>query len=82
MIKPYKLDTNNHSAFRLHYHLILTIKYRRQIIDNQIEQDLINDFKRIAENYHITLDEAKAIKTALETGLPIEELFERDEVKE
>ncbi len=30
----------------------------------------------------ITLDEAKAIKTALETGLPIEELFERDEVKE
>ena len=60
MIKPYKLDTNNHSAFRLHYHLILTIKYRRRIIDNQIEQDLINDFKRIAENYHITLDEAKS----------------------
>ena len=62
MIKPYKLDTNNHSAFRLHYHLILTIKYRRKIITKTIEKELIQHFEKIAPDYHITLDETKSDK--------------------
>jgi putative transposase len=30
------LDTNNHSLFRLNYHLVLVIKYRRKVIDDKI----------------------------------------------
>ncbi|MBQ7232328.1 MAG: transposase, partial [Bacillales bacterium] len=30
------LDTNNHSVFLLHYHLVLVTKYRRQVIDDEI----------------------------------------------
>lgn len=28
------LDTNNHSVFKLSYHLVLVIKYRRKVIDD------------------------------------------------
>ncbi|MGE4320145.1 MAG: IS200/IS605 family transposase, partial [Acholeplasmataceae bacterium] len=28
-----KLDNNNHSVFKLYYHLILVIKYRKPVID-------------------------------------------------
>ncbi|MBU5594823.1 transposase, partial [Amphibacillus sp. MSJ-3] len=31
-----KLDNNNHSVFLLHYHLVLVVKYRRQVFDNEI----------------------------------------------
>ncbi|MEA1885403.1 MAG: IS200/IS605 family transposase, partial [Thermotogota bacterium] len=36
----YELDTNNHSVFSLHYHLILTIKYRRKVLNNPISERL------------------------------------------
>ena len=32
------LDNNSHSVFLLHYHLILVIKYRRQIFDKEISE--------------------------------------------
>lgn len=60
MIKPYGLDTNNHSAFKLNYHLILTIKYRRRVITKEIEEQLIDIFKYIAPNHHVTLIESGA----------------------
>ena len=31
-----KLDSNNHSVFMLHYHLIMCIKYRNKVIDDKI----------------------------------------------
>ena len=51
------LDTNNHSVFLLHYHLILVTKYRRQVIDDEISDFAKDTFIRIAESYHITLVE-------------------------
>lgn len=60
MIKPYGLDTNNHSAFKLNYHLILTIKYRQRIITKEIEQRLVEIFEYIAPNHHVTLIESGA----------------------
>ena len=30
------LNTNNHAAYRLNYHIILTIKYRRKVINKSI----------------------------------------------
>lgn len=52
-----ELDTNNHSVFLLHYHLILVTKYRRQVIDDEISDFAKDTFIRISESYHITLVE-------------------------
>ena len=43
-----ELDTNNHSVFMLHYHLIMCTKYRREIIDNGISDQLKEIFIRIS----------------------------------
>ena len=52
-----QLDTNNHSVFLLHYHLIMCVKYRNKVIDNTISSRLKEIFLKIAPAYHITLEE-------------------------
>ncbi|STX09436.1 Transposase and inactivated derivatives [Kurthia zopfii] len=52
-----KLDTNKHSVFQLYYHLIFVTKYRRKVIDDEISEFAKSTFERIAESYHITLEE-------------------------
>lgn len=51
------LDNNNHSVFKLHYHLIICVKYRKKIISNDISNRLKEIFEYIAPKYNITLDE-------------------------
>ncbi|EQB88572.1 putative transposase [Clostridium punense] len=41
------LDTNNHSVFLLNYHLVLVIKYRRKIINDEISNRLKGIFEYI-----------------------------------
>ena len=53
------LDNNNHSVFLMHYHLILVVKYRRKVIDDDISHSLKEIFERIQPNYNITLQEWK-----------------------
>ncbi len=50
-----ELDTNNHSVFALYYHLILVIKYRRKVIDDDISKRLEKIFANIQGKYNITL---------------------------
>ncbi|WLD29709.1 Transposase IS200 like protein [Clostridioides difficile] len=50
-----KLDSNNHSVFLLHYHLVMCIKYRRKVIDNSISDRLKDIFVDIAPNYGVEL---------------------------
>ena len=52
-----QLDTNNHSVFMLHYHLIMCVKYRNKVIDDAISERLEELFVKIAPNYNITLEE-------------------------
>ena len=52
-----QLDTNNHSVFMLHYHLIMCIKYRNKIINEVISNRLKEIFEKIAPAYNITLEE-------------------------
>ena len=52
-----KLDSNNHSVFSLNYHLILVIKYRRKILNDDISNRLKEIFEYISPNYNITLEE-------------------------
>ena len=51
------LDSNNHSVFKLHYHLIMVVKYRRKVIDDTISSRLKEIFEYIAPNYNIHLEE-------------------------
>ena len=51
------LDTNNHSVFLLHYHLIMCVKYRNKVINDAISYRLREIFEKIAPSYNITLEE-------------------------
>ena len=51
------LDNNAHSVFLLHYHLVLVVKYRRQVFDDAISGRAKEIFAYIAPNYNITLEE-------------------------
>lgn len=57
MITVKELDTNNHSVFMLHYHLIMCTKCRRGVIDDDISNRLKEIFLRIADSYNIVLEE-------------------------
>jgi len=52
-----KLDSKNHSVFSLNYHLILVIKYRRKVIDDNISERAKEMFISLGEKYHISLIE-------------------------
>lgn len=50
-----KLDTNAHSTFRLYYHLIFVVKYRRQVFTDEISNRAKEIFSYIAPFYKIEL---------------------------
>lgn len=52
-----KMDTNKHSVFLLNYHLVLVVKYRRKVIDDDVSEFARQTFERIGSSYHITLTE-------------------------
>ncbi len=49
------IDNNKHSVFSLNYHLILPVKYRREVFDDTISDRAKEIFSKIAPDYHITL---------------------------
>ena len=49
-------DTNQHSVFLLHYHLIMCVKYRNKVINDPISLRLKEMFEYIAPKYHISLE--------------------------
>ena len=52
-----ELDTNAHSVFLLHYHLVLVVKYRRKVFDELISTRAKEIFEYISTKYKITLME-------------------------
>ena len=50
-----KLDSNAHSVFLLYYHLVLVVKYRRRVFDDDISNRAKEIFEYIAPKYNITL---------------------------
>lgn len=53
------LDTNNHSVFLLYYHLVLVVKYRRQVFDDAMSNFAKDIFLRIAKLHNISLEQWK-----------------------
>lgn len=51
------LDNNNHSVFKMYYHLVLVTKYRRKVIDDEILEYLKERFVTIGKNYNLHLEE-------------------------
>jgi len=51
------LETNNHSVFSLNYHLVLVVKYRRKVIDDERSLRLKEIFEYIGKQYHIRVTE-------------------------
>ena len=52
-----EMDTNNRSVFSLHYHLVLVVKYRKKVINNEISETIQEIFNNISPNYYITCEE-------------------------
>lgn len=52
-----RYESNNHSVFSLNYHLVICVKYRRKVIDDEISDRLKEIFSSIGESYHITVKE-------------------------
>lgn len=52
-----KLDNNNHSVFSIYYHLILVVKYRRKVFDDEISEFAKERFITIGKTYNIILEE-------------------------
>ena len=52
-----KLRSNNHSVFAIHFHLILVVKYRKKVINDEISKRLQDIFLYIQDNYNIALEE-------------------------
>ena len=51
-----KFDSNNHSVFSMHYHLIMVVKYRRKVIDDEISMRLREMFEYIGVPYKIIIE--------------------------
>lgn len=49
------LDSNNHSVFSLHYHLVLVVKYRKKVFNDEKSNYAKDIFERIGSNYNISL---------------------------
>ena len=54
-----ELDNNAHSFFLLNYHLVMVVKYRKQVLDDSVSNRAKKIFEYIAPNYNITLNEWK-----------------------
>ena len=52
-----KLDRNQHSVYLLNYHLVMVIKYRRKVINDEVSEYLKHQFVRVGEFYGVTLQE-------------------------
>lgn len=49
------IDNSSYSVFSLNYHLVRVIKYRRQVIDNNISNKLKDIYNYISPKYNTTL---------------------------
>ncbi len=58
-----KLDSNNHSVFLMCYHLVLVVKYRRNVIDDTISDFGKDKFVSLGDKYNITLERKKPFYT-------------------
>ena len=52
-----ELDHNQRSVYLLNYHLVMVVKYRRRVINDEISSFLKYQFVKVGESYGVTLQE-------------------------
>ena len=52
-----ELDRNQHSVYLLNYHLVMVVKYRRKVINDEISEYLKHRFVVVGQSYGINLQE-------------------------
>ena len=52
-----ELDRNQHSVYLLNYHLVMVVKYRRKVINDEISEYLKHRFVVVGQAYGINLQE-------------------------
>ncbi|SCA62918.1 hypothetical protein SCG7109_AF_00030 [Chlamydiales bacterium SCGC AG-110-M15] len=57
-MKKNDFDSNNHAVFKLNYHLVLIVKYRRKVISQAIQELIVRTFQEYAGNHGIVLEKA------------------------
>lgn len=50
-------DTNKHSVFLLHYHLVLATKYRAKVITGSVSRRLKEIFEYVGKKHFVVLEE-------------------------
>ena len=46
-----ELDRNQHSVYLLNYHLVMVVKYRRKVINDEISEYLKHRFVVVGQSY-------------------------------
>ena len=67
-----KIDHNAHSVYLMYYHLIMVVKYRREVIDNPISERAKEIWEHIAPRYGIALEEWNHDILLTAGGAPVE----------
>lgn len=49
----YDLDKSSHSVYSLHYHLVLVVKYRREVFTKEMKNFMRGAVEGFAENYGV-----------------------------
>ena len=57
MVITRELDRNQHSVYLLNYHLVMVVKYRRKVINDEISEYLKHCFVVVGQAYGINLQE-------------------------
>ncbi|WP_414467214.1 transposase, partial [Limosilactobacillus reuteri] len=52
-----ELDRNHHSVYLPNYHLVMVVKYRRKVINDEISEYLKHRFVVVRQAYGINLQE-------------------------
>ena len=57
MVITIELDINQHSVYLINYHLVMVVKYRRKVINDEISEYLKHRFVVVRQAYGINLQE-------------------------
>ena len=52
-----ELGKTSHSSYKIRYHMVTAVKYRKALLNNELEQCIKETMKGISERYEIMIDE-------------------------
>ena len=52
-----ELGKTSHSVYKIRYHIVTAVKYRKALLNNEIEECIAETLKGISERYEIVIDE-------------------------